>query len=546
MPLLAALRAAPRSTVVAAKQVAVLHNSGLIDLHNPVRLLRTSRTIAALGPIAGAVRLSARRWGDTVAIIDAQGPVTYAELDADTDTLARRWLSDGLAEDSTIGVLCRDHRGLVSAMVAAAKVGSRLVFLNTGFAATQLADVVKREGIDALVVDAEFEVNAAHIPSDIRRLETCVASNLVSSPLRMPARQGGFVILTGGTTGTPKGVPRKVESPLAAAQFFDKVPMRHGDVVLLCAPLFHGTALSQFILSLNLGCTNILHGKFDAARALAQVSEHRVTTMVVVPTMLRRIVELDPAQLATYRTESLRIVFSAGAALPSSLGDKVISHFGPVIYNFYGCTETGTATIATPEDWIAAPGTVGRPPVGITVRLYEDNTRLVDEPNRTGTIYVGNSIAFAGYSGGGSKRVVDGLMSTGDIGHWDEGGRLFVDGRDDDMIVSGGENVFPGEVEELLYAHSRISEAAVLGVPDDEFGQRLSAFVVADDELTEIEVKSYVREHLARFKVPRDVRFVDDLPRTATGKIHRASLTEMATRSPAEHDELGGRPPRRA
>ncbi|MFW0790409.1 AMP-binding protein [Gordonia sp. CPCC 205333] len=531
MTFLAALRATPKSAIVSVKQIAVLHNSGLIDLRRPDRLLRTSHTIRTLGPIAGAVRLSARRYGDNVAVIDAKGSVTYSELEEETDSLARHWLADGLGEESTIAVLCRDHRGLVSAIVAAAKIGSRVVFLNTGFAAAQLADVVDRESVDALVVDDEFAPIAARVPARVRRLGTDVPPNLVSSPLPPPARQGGFVILTGGTTGTPKGVPRKVESPLAAAQFFDKVPMRHGDVVLLCAPLFHGTALSQFILSLNLGCTNILHGKFDARRALAQVGERNVTTMVVVPTMLRRIVELGAEVLAAYSTDSLRIVFSAGAALPSSLGDKVIRHFGPVIYNFYGCTETGTATIATPADWLAAPGTVGRSPVGITVRLYEDDARPVDGPNRRGTIYVGNSIAFGGYSGGGSKRIVDGLMSTGDVGHWDEGGRLFIDGRDDDMIVSGGENVFPGEVEDLLYAHEQISEAAVLGVPDDEFGQRLAAFVVGDGQLTEAAVKTFVREHLARFKVPRDVRFVDDLPRTVTGKIHRATLTEMAAKT---------------
>ncbi|MEU4596850.1 AMP-binding protein [Nocardia sp. NPDC023988] len=512
------------SVATTARQIGALQRSGVIDLRRPLQVARIARTMRTYGPIAGGVRSSAQRTPDRIALVDGDRRITYRELDERTDAIAARWYRDGFGTDHTIGVLYPDGAPLVETMVAAGKLGARLVLLNTGFGATQLTDVIAREQVDALVLDPSLPVAATPLPDTITVL-TLDGSGSQRPPA--PARQGGFVLLTGGTTGTPKGAPRRVESPLAAAQFVARVPLRREQTVLLCAPLFHGTALSQFILALNLGSTIVLHGKFDAARALAQIAEHRVEMVVLVPTMLRRILDLSPEVLAHTDTTSLRIVFTAGAALPSALGTRAIQTFGPVLYNFYGCTETGTAAIATPQDWTAAPGTVGKAPVGITVALYDsDGTRITD-PDVVGTVYVGNSIAFAGYSGGGSKQTRDGLMSTGDLGHFDSSGRLFIDGRDDDMIVSGGENVFPGEIEDLLYTHPAITEAAVIGVPDEEFGQRLAAFIVPTVNLDADTVRTYVKTHLARFKAPRDVTFVDDLPRTPTGKIDRRTLLTL-------------------
>src|SRR5205807_2185096 len=195
------------------------------------------------------------------------------------------------------------------------------------------------------------------------------------------------------------------------------------------------------------------------------------------------------------------------------------------LYNLYGSTEVAWATIATPEDLRAAPGTAGRAPMGTVVKLLDADGREV-APGEGGRIFVANEMMFEGYTGGGGKEIVGGLMSTGDVGHLDEGGRLFVDGRDDEMIVSGGENVFPREVEDLLAKHEEIEEAAVIGVPDEEFGQRLKAFVVRRDgaQLDEQDVKRYVKENLARFKVPRDIVFVQELPRNATGKVLKRVL----------------------
>ncbi|UGT57125.1 AMP-binding protein [Nocardia asteroides] len=520
-------RRAVRAAGTSLRQVTVMQRAGLIDLRRPDELVRTARTMRTLGPIAGGIRTSARRAPERIALVDGDIQVSYRELDRRTDAIAARWHGEGLRARDTIGVLAPDGLALVETIAAAAKLGSKLVLLNTGFGAAQLRDVLAREQVDALVLDPALSALATDLPEGITRLDPSPSARVErAGGLPQPARQGGFVLLTGGTTGTPKGAPRRVESPLAGAQFVDRVPLRRGQTMLLCAPLFHGTALSQFILALNLGSTVVLHGRFDAARALAQLDAHRAEMIVLVPTMLRRILDLGPRALSAADTSALRIVFTAGAALPSALGTRAIETFGPVLYNFYGCTETGTATIATPADWLAAPGTVGRPPVGITVALFDGDTP-VTEPGRVGTVHVGNSIAFHGYSGGGSKQVRGGLMSTGDLGHFDSDGRLFIDGRDDDMIVSGGENVFPGEVEDLLYRHPAVTEAAVIGVPDEEFGQRLAAFVVRAADLDADTVRTYVKAHLARFKAPRDVVFVDELPRTPTGKIDRRGLAAL-------------------
>ena len=203
--------------------------------------------------------------------------------------------------------------------------------------------------------------------------------------------------------------------------------------------------------------------------------------------------------------------------------------FGDVLYNLYGSTEVAWATIATPEDLRAAPGTAGRPPMGTVVKLLDEQGHEVPR-GQTGRIFVANEMVFEGYTGGGGKEIIAGLMSTGDVGRLDQAGRLFVDGRDDEMIVSGGENVFPREVEDLLADHEAIEEAAVLGVPDEEFGQRLKAFVVrrAGSKLDAGAVQEYVKNNLARYKSPRDVVFIEELPRNATGKVLKRELRELA------------------
>ncbi len=285
--------------------------------------------------------------------------------------------------------------------------------------------------------------------------------------------------------------------------------------------------MAHFLIAMTLGSTIVLRRRFDPEDAVATLAHHRCTALVVVPVMLQRILELGPEVLDRYDTSSLKVVPVSGSALPGEMAVRAMDRFGEVVYNLYGSTEVAWATIAGPKDLRAAPGTAGRPPYGTIVRLFDADGEPVEQPGTTGRIFVGNEMAFDGYTGGGGKEVIQGLMSTGDVGHFDAEGRLFIDGRDDEMIVSGGENVFPREVEDLLSDHPGIVEAAVVGVDDEEWGARLRAFVVGVDGMTptEDDLKDYVKQNLARYKVPREILFLDELPRNATGKILKRELS---------------------
>ena len=339
-----------------------------------------------------------------------------------------------------------------------------------------------------------------------------------------------MTILTSGTTGTPKGASRS-STPLtldAPASLLERIPLREGQTVRIGAPLFHAWGFSSFALGMALGDTFVLRRRFDPEQCLADIEEHRCEVLVVVPVMLQRILELPDDVRRRYDTSSLRAVCASGSALPGDLALRWMDEFGENLYNMYGSTEVSAATLARPKDLRRAPGTAGKPARGSIVRLYDEHGQPVLQ-GRTGRIFVGNSMLFEGYTGGGDKDRIDGLMATGDVGRFDEAGRLFVEGRDDEMIVSGGENVFPKEVEDVLSRHDAVGEAAAVGVPDEQFGQRLRAFVVLRDghTATEQELKDHVKANLARYKVPREVMFLDDLPRNQTGKVLKRELSEV-------------------
>ncbi len=536
------------ATLVAGKvtetvrSIDVMRQAGLLPIPRVDEGLRSLVTVRKWGPFAGANMIAARRDPTATGIIDELGPLTFKQLDTQSSALARAWAERGLGPGSVIAALCRDHRGLVLTMLASGKLGAKLLLMNTGFAKPQLADVAKREGVTALVYDQEFtdlldavEGEVDHYlawvdPDTGRPGDIPIVTELVGStddrPWPAPAKPGGFILLTSGTTGTPKGAPRPHTSALASAQFLDRIPLRTGEATYMGAPLFHGTGLSQFILSFALGSKVVMRRKFVPEETLRGVAENRCTTLVLVPTMLQRIVDLPEEIRAKYDTSCLRIIFVAGSALSPDLGNRATAAFGDVVHNLYGSTEVAVATVATPEDWRKAPGTVGRAPVGCKVALYDEKGGKITEPHVTGRVFVGSGLSFQGYTDGRHKEIIDGLLSSGDVGHFDEEGLLFIDGRDDEMIVSGGENVFPIEVENLLVEREDVLEAAVVGVEDPEFGQRLKAFVVRADksDLDVDGVREYVKANLARYKVPRDVEFLDELPRNATGKVLRNKL----------------------
>jgi fatty-acyl-CoA synthase len=414
-------------------------------------------------------------------------------------------------------------------MMAVAKLGADLVLLNTGFAGPQLDAVIATEAVHVLVHDDVF----ADVVVGCDVAQAWTTTDLLQSPSHRglplpPARvEGRWVILTSGTTGRPKGAERRGSGAIGSATaLLAAIPLRARDTVVIAPPLFHAWGLAHLGMALSLSSTVVLAPAFDAAAMLGAVTAHEADGLVVVPTMLQRMLVVDDERGPTRRRHRLRYVATSGSDLGATLARRALARFGPVVHNVYGSTEVAIAAIATPADLAAAPSTVGRPAPGTVVRIVDELDRPVAS-GTTGRVLVGSESAFVGYTDGTTKRRPDGLMATGDLGRLDGEGRLFIVGREDDLVIVGGENVHPAEIEDCLLGHPGVADVAVIGVADDDLGQRLQAFVVrrpgrAPDA---DELRAHVRANLARFKVPAMVTFVERIPRTTTGKIRRMDLT---------------------
>ncbi len=529
------------------RSVDVLRRSGMVPVTRPDHALRSLIAVRRLGPVAGAAKAAALRDGRAVALIDELGPLTYQQLDTRSNALARAFADRGLGPGSVIALLARDHRGAVDTMVAAGKLGARLLLMNTGFAKPQLVDVARREQVSAIVHDEEFTDLVAALDGNLGDLPRIIAwvaegthdsalptlDELITStsdrPVPAPPNPGGMVLLTSGTTGTPKGAPRTVRSPLAAAQFLDRIPLRAREATMLAAPLFHGTGLSQFLLTFALGSTVVLRRKFDPAETLRAVQDNKVTALVLVPTMLRRILDLGR------RGRPVRHLVAS---------DRLLRGLGPAARTGQPRDRGVRRRRLQPLRLDGGRGRDGRHPAGLARRTGHRRPRAGRLPrgdlrreragdhraerHRAACSWAACSASRATPTAGTRRSSTACCPAVTSVTSTTQG-RLFIDGRDDDMIVSGGENVFPGEVENLLLEHDGVVEAAVTGVPDDEFGQRLKAYLVprSGATLDVEEIKAYVKANLARYKVPRDVVFLDELPRNATGKLLRDRLIEL-------------------
>ena len=533
------LRASVEDMLFEAK---VLREAGILAPMRPDKALRVGSTFLRWGasPATG-ISTAAIHYPHEIAIIDERGSLSFERLHRRSNALAHAFAEIGIGFGDGIGIMCRNHRGFVEATLAAAKLGASALYLNTMFAGPQLAEVTRRESPKALVYDEEFTDLLEGVDDSVTRivgwsdggeesdarltLEQLILS-ADDSDLKPPPEKPRFVILTSGTTGTPKGAQRSSPDGLfTIAALIDRIPFRSRETMMIAAPLFHSWGFFHFVMSLPTASTMVLRRRFDPEETLRAVQQSRADVLAAVPVMIQRILGLPDRTLAKYDLSSLRITSLSGSALPGELALAWMDRFGDSVYNLYGSTEVAYATIATPEDLREAPGTAGRPPRGTVVRLYDDAGREVPQ-GEVGRIFVGNEMSFEGYTGGGNKEAIDGLLSSGDVGHIDSGGRLFVDGRDDEMIVSGGENVFPREVEDLLADLDGVVEVAVIGVEDAEFGQRLKAFVVIAEgtELTSADLNAHVKANLAGYKTPREVEFLEKLPRNATGKVLKREL----------------------
>jgi fatty-acyl-CoA synthase len=523
----------------------IMADAGVIRPVRPDRLVKFASIMSRFGrsPAAGTM-WHATRYPDEPMIVDELGTLTFGEVNRRTNALAASLSDAGLVEGDAVAIMCRNHRGFIEATVALSKLGVDALYLNTAFAAPQLTEVVKREKPKGIIYDEEFSGLLEEAGKRRKRFvawrdsESCddpVLEDLIDAgdpeDVVAPGREARVTILTSGTTGSPKGAARSNPTSLdPAVSLLSRIPLKARQVTSIAAPLFHSWGFAHYSLGLILGSTYVLRRKFDPEACLADIARYRADSLVVVPVMMKRVLELPQETLRKYDVSSLKVVAASGSALPGDLATEWMDDFGDTLYNLYGSTEVAWASIATPADMRAAPGTAGKPPRGTIVKLYDEKGVEVGM-GHPGRIFVGNEMLFEGYTGGGTKDEIGGLMATGDVGRFDESGRLFVEGRDDEMIVSGGENVFPKEVEDLLARHEAVAEAAAVGVEDKDFGQRLRAFVVLAEgkKVSEDELKGYVKSNLARYKVPREIVFLDELPRNATGKVLKRDLQELET-----------------
>ncbi|GAA5151810.1 AMP-binding protein [Nocardioides marinquilinus] len=531
----------------AGTSLKVLGAAGVIRPYSPLTLVRLARTLKqwGTGPAGGFMSL-ALRTPDAVGLVDELGELTFGELDERSTSLAHALRDLGVGEGDGVALMCRNHRGFVDASIAVAKIGGDALYLNTAFAGPQLVAVLERDQPKVLIHDEEFTdmVAGADVATrvlawvdgdagDVPTLESLIEQHQ-PAPLDPPQRHGRTVILTSGTTGTPKGAPRTEAGVEAAVSLLSAMPLKHGWRCHIAAPLFHTWGFAHLALAMLLGTTVVLRRKYEPESFLQTLEEHRCQSAAVIPVMLQRVLALPTETLDRYDLPDLEVVASSGSALPGDLAATWMDRFGDNIYSTYGSTEVAYAAIARPADLRADPATAGRPPYATVVKILDDDGKPVPD-GTTGRIFVGNGLLFEGYTGGGHKEIVDGLMSSGDVGRLEDG-LLYVEGRDDEMIVSGGENVFPKEVEDCLARHEAVTEVAAIGVDDEDFGKRLRAFVVvtADSDVDEDALKGWVKDNLARYKVPRDIVFVDELPRNATGKVLKRELADRDDDSGAE------------
>lgn len=479
------------------------------------------------GPLAGATL-----YPDAPAITDDRGAVTFRELEERCEAAARE-LAARLSPGDVVAILGRNSSLFYLTIVAATRCGADVLYLNTGFSPEQIADAVSRNGVRAIVHDAEF---ARRVPGHVMSIPMTgdhdvtierMAAQRRSQP-SPPARRSRHIMLTSGTTGHPKGTSRTGGEVSSAIALLSGLPYRTRDTCLIAAPMFHAWGWLNTMLSMLLGSSLVVTRKFDPEGTLALVERERCQVLVAVPTMLRRIMGLPPEIRRRYDTSSLRAVTVSGSALPPTLATAFMDEFGDVLYSLYGSTEAGYAAVATPADLRAAPGTAGRPLPTVEIQI-RDSRGTRRPPGRAGMIWVSSRDSLADASASDGR----GPVCTGDIGSFDQAGRLFVAGRADDMIITGGENVYPSEVENVLEQHPDVAEAAVTGSPDEVYGQALVAHVVLrdgspldDDNVMRDELRSWCRDRLSPFQVPHRFVVHDALPHNPAGKVVKRDLTE--------------------
>ncbi|MDB4954233.1 MAG: O-succinylbenzoic acid--CoA ligase [Myxococcales bacterium] len=504
-----------------------------------------------------AVMYHAAAHPDKEAIVEygEHGPrrLTWGELDALINRLAHALVARGVSSGSRVAIMLPNGTEFLIAQQALARLGATAVQIGYRLKAGEIAFILQNSEPVATIVHGNFVgpmrearaqagntkpvlvIDGSDAAKDFEDWDRALAAESPDLPPRMKTGDGGGVIVyTSGTTGKPKGANRSWRKTgfESVADMILQVGMRADDRHLVVCPLYHSAAPAFVAIMMSLGATVVLMTHFDPEQALDIIQRERITCTLMVPTMLIRIAALPKETIAKYDVRSLRWVMSGAAPLTTEAARRFMAAFGPILWNFYGSTETGLVTLAGPHDHVTRPGTIGKAMRGNEIRLLDD----AGHPVPTGTIgelYTRNSTLMSGYHGDdeatkSSQR--EGCYSVGDLGRVDADGYYYLESRKHDMVISGGVNIYPREIEDHLNTHPAILEAAVIGVPDPEWGETLRAFVVLrnGEKLTETDVIDFCRKDLADYKRPRRVTFVAELPRNPTGKILKRELKELS------------------
>jgi acyl-coenzyme A synthetase/AMP-(fatty) acid ligase len=547
-----------RTSVLATAAVRGGLRARLLPPANPVRAAQLLLVLAHWGttPAIGWSTGCARH-PDALASIDADDDalpgVSFREAERRTAAITTGLVEAGIGAGTSVALLGRTSRSYAEAIAALSRTGADVVYLNTGFSADQLDDVTAREGVGWVLADDDL---ADRVSDRLRRIGlggsgghgrvTPRLSDLTSGPVGWPPvlpRPSRHVILTSGTTGTPRGVARDDAPAEAAIAMLAALPYRPRETHVLAAPLFHAWGWLNHRICPLYDTTEVFVRRAEGARVLRLAAEHRADAIVATPVLLRRMLEVPVTQRRRLDLTALRVVAVSGARLPPDLVVAFTAAFGDVLHNLYGSTEAAFATCASPDDLRADPSTAGRPLPGVRVEVLDDTGRPC-RPGVEGRVHVGSRTSFAGYTDGSDRARSHGLVSTGDIGAWDGSGRLTVLGRADDVIISGGENVHPEEVERVLRGHPEVADVGVVGTADEVFGQAVRAYVVrrapeagdaapaaratsartASDDDWAADLQAWAATRLAPYQRPRDVLVRAGLPHNETGKLVRRLL----------------------
>lgn len=494
----------------------------------------------------------AKRHAHRPALIMGDRMVTYGKLDRDTNGLANGLLQIGLEPGDRIAILFHNSPEILMAWSAAGKIGVTPIAVNYRFKEDELAYIINDSESRLLIYGLECEevVNAAKPKLTVRGIGY-VCSGGVPQPelLSMediireaantpPTVETGThgvapsLIYTSGTTGRPKGVLRgsknRLNTLLGYAYNFEST---YDDNHLVAGPLYHAAPYAWAAFSLVLGNTVVIMPRFDAETFLRLVQEHRITTTWVVPTMLNRILNLPEAIRNQYDTSSLRVMTVGGESFPFPLKKRAIAFFGEgKIYEFFGGTETSCVTFLRPEDQLRKPGSCGRPAIGNDIKLLDENKKEVPT-GEVGVMYIQSPFLLDEYYKNPEATKAsyhEGYFTVGDMARVDEEGYYYVVDRAVDMIISGGVNIYPTEIEEVLYSHPGVFDAGIIGVPDPDWGERIVAYVVPKPgaTITDEDIQSYVAQKLASYKKPKEVHFVPELPYTPSGKLLKRVLRD--------------------